>query len=203
MKRFFVALSAVLFCCALGSTQVVAAEGGLKIATMDLKKVLEFSKAGQAAQVTVKQKFEEYQAKLGKKEESLLALKDEIDKKGSVWSEEVRNQKKKEFQRGVQDLDEESKTANADMKDFERKQIEPLLKMLETIIADYGKAQGYSVILDATRGVVYEDESLDISAKLGAELDKRHAAGEVKAEGGEAVPAAKPAAKANKGEAKR
>ena len=116
-----------------------------------------------------------------------------------MWSEEVRNQKEREFKRGVQDLDEESKDASNDMKDFERKQVEPILKELEGIIDEYGKAQGLAVILDTTRGIVYQDESLDISAKIAAELDKRHPADEAKADS----EAGKPAGKAAKGDAKR
>lgn len=200
MKRFFVVLFAALLCGALGAGASVAAEAGMKMATMDLKKVLELSKTGQMVQATVKQKYEEYQAKLGKKEEAMLALKDEIEKKRSVWSEDVRNQKERDFKRGVQDLDEESKYANNDMKDFERKQIEPILKELEGIIDEYGKAQGLAVILDTTRGIVYQDASLDISAVIAAELDKRHPAGEAKAD----VPEAKPVAvKPAKADAKR
>lgn len=208
MKRFTVVFLAALIMGALGTGAAVAAEGAMKIATMDLKKVLELSKTGQVVQGTVKQKYEEYQAKLGKKEEAMLALKEEIEKKRSVWSEDVRNQKERDFKRGVQDLDEESKYANNDMKDFEKKQIEPLLKELEGIIDDYGKAQGLAVILDITRGVVYQDPSLDISAMIAAELDKRHPAGEAKAPAADTTAeaknaAAKPPAKTVKAEAKR
>lgn len=198
MKRFFVVLLAGLICGVVGAGVAVAAEGGMKIATMDLKKVLELSKTGQAVQAMVKHKYEEYQAKLSKKEEAMLALKEEIEKKRSVWSEDVRNQKERDFKRGVQDLDEESKYANNDMKDFERKQIEPILKELEGIIDEYGKAQGLAVILDTTRGIVYQDESLDVSAKIAAELDKRHPADEAKAEA-----AGKAAGKPVKSDAKR
>lgn len=213
MKNIVAVVFASLICGAAFVLPVFAGEGATKIATMDLKKVLEASKVGQVAQATVRQKFEEYQAKLSKKEEVLLALKDDIEKKRTVWSEDVRNQKERDFKRGVQDLDEESKYANNDMKDFEKKQIEPLLKELDGIITEYGKAQGLAVILDTTRGVVYQDETLDISAKIAAELDKRHVVSEVKTESGdvkaeaktaEAKPvAAKPVAKVGKADAKR
>lgn len=199
MKRFFVVLLAGLICGALGTGVAVAAEGTMKIATMDLKKVLEISKTGQVVQAAVKQKFAEYQVKLQKKEDALRALKDEIVAKEKVWSEEVLNQKDREFKRGAQNLEEESKDASNDMKLFERKQVEPILKELEGIINDYGKAQGLAVILDTTRGIVYQDEALDISAKIAAELDKRHPADEVKADS-ETV---KPGGKAAKGDAKR
>ncbi|NTV15039.1 MAG: OmpH family outer membrane protein [Desulfobulbaceae bacterium] len=208
MKNFAAVVFASLICGATFVLPAFAGEGAIKIATMDLKKVLEVSRVGQVAQATVKQKYEEYQAKLSKKEEVLLALKDDIEKKRTVWSEDVRNQKEREFKRGVQDLDEESKYANNDMKDFEKKQIEPLLKELDGIIGEYGKAQGLAVILDTTRGVVYQDEALDISAKIAAELDKRHVDSEAKPEAADAKAEAKPAAakvaaKANKTDAKR
>lgn len=205
MKRFFVVILAGLISGVLGVGAAVATEGGMKIATMDLKKVLELSKTGQLVQATVKQKYEEYQAKLGKKEEAMLTLKEEIEKKRSVWSEDVRNQKERDFKRGVQDLDEESKYANNDMKDFERKQIEPILKELEGIIDEYGKAQGLAVIMDTTRGIVYQDANLDISAIIAAELDKRHPAGEVKVDSPEVKPveAKSLAVKPAKADAKR
>jgi len=203
MKSFTAVLFAGLICGAAFVAPALADEGLTKIATMDLKKVLESSKAGQTAQATVRQKYEEYQAKLSKKEEALLALKDEIEKKRTVWSEDVRNQKERDFKRGVQDLDEESKYANNDMKDFEKKQIEPLLKELDGIISEYGKSQGLAVILDTTRGVVYQDETLDISAKIAVELDKRHVASEVKPDTAEAKPEVKAEEKAEvKAEAK-
>jgi len=211
MKKITTVLLTGLICGAAFVLPALANDGATKIATMDLKKVLEASKVGQAAQATVKQKYEEYQAKLSKKEEALLALKDDIEKKKTVWSEDVRNQKERDFKRGVQDLDEESKYANNDMKDFEKKQIEPLLKELDGIIDTYGKAQGLAVILDITRGVVYQDESLDVSTKIAAELDKRHVAVEAKQETGEAKadaaadakPAAAKPAKSAKADAKR
>lgn len=204
MKRFFVVFLAALICGPLGNA--VAAEGGIKIATMDLKKVLELSKTGQAVKATLNQKYEEYQAKLGKKEETLLALKDEIEKKRSVWSEDVRNQKERDFKRGVQDLDEESKDANNDMKNLEMKQFGPIVKELDGITAEYGKTQGLAVILDTARGgIVYRDESLDISATIAAELDKRHVADEAKGDSPESPSGAvKPVAKAaGKGDVKR
>ena len=123
----------------------------------------------------VKAKFEEYQAKLRKEEESLMVMKDEIDKKGSVWSEETRINKQREFERRVKALEDESKYATNDMKEFEKKKVEPILKELESIIDDFGKEQGYSLIMDSGRGVIFANEALDISASVAAELDKRKA----------------------------
>ena len=177
MRKINALIGAVLFSIVALGSLASAADTGARIATMDLKKVLELSKTGQVVQATVKQKYDEYQTKLNKKEKDLVALKEEIDNKRSVWSEDVLSKKERDFKRGVQDLEEESKYANSDMKDFERKQVEPILKELEKIIDEYGKARGLSVILDTTRGILYQDDSLDISPAIAAELDKRHVDG--------------------------
>jgi outer membrane protein len=175
MKNFFVMF--LVFLCAgiILTTSAVAAENGFKLATMDLKKVLEASAVGQVVQASVKKKYDEYQAKLSKKEEELVALQGEIEKKRTVWSEDVLNQKDRELKRGIQDLQTDTKYADNDMQEFQKKQVGPILQELEGIIDEYGKSHGISVILDTTRGILYQDEALDISAEIAAELDKKHA----------------------------
>jgi outer membrane protein len=152
----------------------ICKDGAVKIGVMNLQKVLAISNTGLAVKDAVTKKFEGYQAKLRKEEESLMTLKDEIEKKAAVWSEDVKITKEREFKRRVQDLEDESAYASNDMKEYEKGQVEPLLKELEKIIDETGKAGGYTLILDTSKGVLYQDEAIDISADLAAELDKRH-----------------------------
>jgi outer membrane protein len=152
----------------------ICKDNTVKIGVMNLQKVLAISKTGLAVKAAVTKKFDGYQTKLRKEEESLMGLKDEIEKKGAVWSEDVKIRKEREFKRRVQDLEDESTYASNDMKEFEKNQVEPLLKELETIIDELGKAGGYTLIFDTSKGVLYQDEAIDISADLAAELDKRH-----------------------------
>jgi Skp family chaperone for outer membrane proteins len=162
------------------SSQPVSAQDAVKIGTMNLQKILAISETGQAARKSVNEKLEGYQKKLRKQEEAIIALKEEIEKKAGVWSGDVKTKKEREFRRLAQALEEESEYAANDIKGFEQQQVEPILKQLEEIIVEYGKSKGYSLILDISKGVLYEDESLDISEKLAAELDKRAAAGTTK-----------------------
>ncbi|MBU0674772.1 MAG: OmpH family outer membrane protein [Proteobacteria bacterium] len=155
---------------------VQAGEQTQKIATVNVQKVVELSKVGQEARAVVEKKYAEYQEKLKKEEDELLILKEEIEKKSSIWSEEVRSRKEREFKRRVQDLEQESKYATNDMKEIEKLNISPILKVLESVIDDLGKAGGYTLILDSRTGVLYQDNVMDISALLAEELDKRSAA---------------------------
>lgn len=154
--------------------QAVAKEAKVTIATMNLQKVIAISKVGLAAKNAVTQKFDGYQKEISKEEKSLLSLKDEIEKKGSAWSDKVRIQKEREYTRRVQDLQEDSQLASKEMKSFENEKVGPILDELEKIIEEFGKKKGYTLILDTSKGVLYQDESIDISKELAAELDKRH-----------------------------
>jgi len=168
-------LASICFCLTVIflSFHPALAQDSVKIGTMNLQKVLAVSKTGQAARASVKNKFEQYQSKLLKQQEAVMALKEELDKKSAVWSDDVKTDKQRELKRLAQALEDDSKYAENDMKDYEQGQVEPILKELEKIIIDYGKNNGYSLILDISKGVLYDDESLDVSEEIAAELDKR------------------------------
>jgi Skp family chaperone for outer membrane proteins len=121
MKIYIIMFLAFLCAAVTPNTSALAAEGGVKIATMDLKKVLEVSTIGQVVQAKVKKKYDEYQATLSKKEEELVALQGEIEKKRTVWSEDVLNQKDRELKRGIQDLQTDTKYADNDMQEYQKK----------------------------------------------------------------------------------
>jgi outer membrane protein len=174
MQQKFSTIPYVCLALLLFLAQPVLAGDTAKIGTMNLQKVLAISKTGQAVKSSVTKKFDAYQKKLRQQEESLVALKEEIEKKSSAWSEAIKTKKEREFKRRVQDLEEESQYAANDMKEFEQQQVGPILKELEAIIDKYGKEKGYSLILDTSRGVLYQDESIDVSGDLAVELDKLH-----------------------------
>ncbi|MEZ0344310.1 MAG: OmpH family outer membrane protein, partial [Caldimicrobium sp.] len=66
---------------------------GVKIGVIDIKRVINVSKYGQEVMEKLQKKYEELQAKLEAKTKELEALKDEIEKKGQLWSQEVREKK--------------------------------------------------------------------------------------------------------------
>lgn len=174
MKRNIWTLFAICLITVALQVGPVSAGETVKIGTMNLQKVLSISKTGQAVKDSVTQKFESYQKELSLQEETLMSLKEELDKKSAVWSDEVKTNKEREFKRLVKNLEEESKYATNDMKEYEKEQVAPLLRELENIIDVYGKENNYSLILDTSKGVLFQAESIDISGVLAVELDKLH-----------------------------
>lgn len=164
--------------CTFGA--VSAAQAQVKVATISIQKILGNSKVAQEAQKTMQAEVDRLQAKFKTEEDALLALKGEIEKKSSVWSEEVRASKELEFKKKGRDYDLKKEDANLELQQLEKKVMDPILKELHDLIAEIGKKDGYTLILENTMkglrnrtGLLYADEGLDISDLIQKELDAR------------------------------
>lgn len=161
----------------LGSLLIVAVVGinsqaaDAKIGVIDMKKVLSASTAGQKAQSVVEEKMKALQGTLKKDETDLVALKNEIEKKGSAWTDAVRQEKTKAFQKKGQAFQEKQEKANLELKKVREDNINPILKKLEEIVEKVAKNDGYSLVMPRNV-VLYASDTTDISDKVTAELNK-------------------------------
>ena len=162
----------------IGSLLIVAvisinsqAADATKIGVIDMKKVLSASTAGQKATGIVEEKMKSLQGTLKKDENDLVALKNEMDKKGSAWSDAVKQEKGKAFQKKGQEFQEKQDKANLELKKVREDNVNPILKKLEEIVEKVAKNDGYSIILPRNV-VLYSSETTDISDKITSELNK-------------------------------
>ena len=158
-----------VFSCA---TLVAADAGAVKIGIMNVQKVLVESAAGQKAKAKFEKKGKELEAQFTGEQAEIVELQKEIEKKGSVWSKDKKDEMVTEFNKKRRDLQTKSEDAREEMKKLQDKELEPILKALETIVDDFGEDNGFSVILDSKNGVIYFDDALDVSDALIAELNK-------------------------------
>jgi outer membrane protein len=163
---------------AVSSAQAAKEQG--KVGTISVQEILGESKVGRKAQETLQAKVDEYQKKFSAEEQQIQALGQEIEKKSSVWSEAVRSERERDYQRRVRELQLKSEDARFDLQQFEKQIMEPILMELHAIIAEFGKKNGYTLILENTRkgllsrsGLLYADDSLDLSDQMRKELDSR------------------------------
>ncbi|OGR00693.1 MAG: hypothetical protein A2505_00990 [Deltaproteobacteria bacterium RIFOXYD12_FULL_55_16] len=151
-----------------------------KIATISVQKILGSSKSALEAQKVLQAEVDKFQAKFKVEEDALAAMKSELEKKGSVWSDEIRVEKEREYQKKLRDYGLKTEDAKLEIQQLEKKHMEPILKQLNDVIAEIGKKNGYSLILENTMkglrtrtGLLYADEALDISDQAQKELDNR------------------------------
>ena len=100
-------------------------------------------------------------------------LQQEIEKKSSAWSKEKKGEKIRELQLGQREMQIKSEDAKMELKQLQDKELEPILKMLQTVVSSYGEKNGFSVILDSKVAVLYADSSIEVSEDVKKELDKR------------------------------
>lgn len=152
----------------------------LKIGTISLQKIIQDSKAGQEAQKTIQGKAQELKDKLQGDQDELEGMRAEIEKKNSIWSADIKEEKEREYQKKLRAFQVKSEDAQYEMKQLEAKVMGPILKELHEAIARVGKGSGYTIILENSRkglqsqiGLMYADDSLDISDMVLKELDKK------------------------------
>ena len=167
-----VALWAGMIC--LGSTNAIAAEK--KTVTVNIQEVLLGSSAGQGAKTVLEEKVAEFQQKFQAEQEGVDAMRAEIEKKSSVWSQQVREEKERDYQKKVRELQLKSEDAQFELQQLEKQVMEPVLQELQKVIADMGEKNGYAMIIDSRAGLLYVDKTLDISELVKQELDSRQQA---------------------------
>lgn len=136
-----------------------------KVGFINMQKVLARSNAGQKAQKALEKKMKELKASFKKEEDALLALKKEIEKKSSVWSDEKKQEKAIEFQKKRRDLGAKQEDANLELKRLREKYVGPILKKLEVVIQEVAKKEGYTMIFPRS-AIVYASDSADLTNEI-------------------------------------
>ena len=182
MKKSLFAIMATCFLLfvAVPSTQVFAAPAKLKVATISIQKVLATSQIARQAQAQVQTEVQKLQSKFKSVEDELTALKSDIEKKSSVWSDDVRTEKERDYKKKMREYGLKTEDAKFEVQQLEKKVMEPILKVLNDVVADLGKKEGYNMILENTMkglrnrtGLLYADDTLDISEMVQKEVDAR------------------------------
>ena len=155
------------------NSQAVAAENSKQIVTVNIQDVLLGSVAGQGVKKVLEEKVGAYQNKFQQEQEEVDALRAEIEKKSSVWSQEVREEKERDYQKRVREMQLKSEDAQFELQQLEKQVMSPVLNELQKVIKEVGEKNGYALILDSRAGLLYVDSSLDISDIVRKELDAR------------------------------
>lgn len=168
----------LLTCCLVCLNIAVLAPGKAnaaetKIGVMNVQKVISNSKIGQEIKGKLEEKMKDLRQAFKADEEELVALQQEIEKKSSVWSKEIKAEKIRDLQKMQRELKAKTDDANFEMKQLQNKEFEPVFKKLDSVVGDYAKKKGYSIILDDMRsGVLFVDSSIDLTDIIVEELNK-------------------------------
>ena len=152
-----VALVAVLFLC----VDVQAAE--VKIGMFNIQTILAQSARGQAIKQKIEGRAKELEAQFKPEQNALIAMRQDIDKKSSAWSEEVKADKIREFQKRQREFQVKADDARFDLKQMEGKEMEPFMKALQDAVARIGKEGNYTMIVETRSPFEYFSPSINLS----------------------------------------
>ncbi len=179
-RVWLTAVSISLFLFASMAFEAAATENEVKIATISLQQVLSSSSSAQAAKKQLEAKLTELNEKIQAEQQKQEGMRAEIEKKSSVWSNEVKQQKEREFLKGERNIKILSEDAKVEFTDYEKGVMNPILIELHKAIAEVGKKNGYTLVfeystrgLESKSGLLYADEALDISTQVSEALEKR------------------------------
>ncbi|MEW6219380.1 MAG: OmpH family outer membrane protein [Thermodesulfobacteriota bacterium] len=165
-------LLAVALIAVLGTVDKAPA-ADLKIGTVDVQKILDESSAGQEAHKALEAKRDSLRASLETEQGTLEKLKDEIEKQKSVWSEEARLEKERAFQKRLAEFKMKNDDAAFELETLRKKLVEPMFTELRADVAKVAKAQGFHLIFDIRGGLLFADDSFDVSTQVRKALDER------------------------------
>ncbi|RMG58067.1 MAG: OmpH family outer membrane protein [Deltaproteobacteria bacterium] len=170
--RKWVVLSALIAIVVFVVTSVRAEE--LRIAVIDVNRVLNECAEGKAAKEKMKDRYKELQSKLEKEQDKLKKFKEEIDKNKIVLGEEKVKEKEAEFRKKMEEFRKLVAESEKEMRDRESTYTKEILKKIRKKVDAYVKENGIDLVLDVSGGVVYAKDSLDISDKIKEILDREY-----------------------------
>jgi outer membrane protein len=142
-----------------------------KIGFINLKQVMENSKAGKKAAEEMKAFVDKKKPAVNAMENELKKMKDELEKQGALMTPAARSDKEIAYQRKLRDyqnlVDDTNKELQKRDQEYGAKMISEIAKVVRAI----GEKEKYSAIIDMMQALYY-DKELDITNKVIEEYNK-------------------------------
>jgi outer membrane protein len=172
------------FFTALLAAVSLAGAADLKVAVVDMVRVLKVYPEKKAADELLSKQVEEYEAEqkgmvadLEKAKKEFEALRD--DAKNKAFSQEVRDKKSEEAETKFGELREKDRKIRETMAERQKQLSDErmrvgkrILTKLREIVGEYAKKQGYTLVIDSSGSdsgvgsVVYHAEKMDITEEI-------------------------------------
>jgi len=148
----------------------VLAQAADKIGVVSAQDVFMNSEAGKRADQDLKNKFMAKQQELTREGDSIKQAAADLDKKAGVMSAEARQKEQSALQTRFNKLRDDQNTATESMVQEKNRIVEPLMKLLDQVVSDYAKKNGYSVIV-AREATLFAASGTDVTAEISKAFD--------------------------------
>ncbi|MFW5487416.1 MAG: OmpH family outer membrane protein [Desulfovibrio sp.] len=144
----------------------------VKIAVLNMQKIIETSEPGKQAMQELKAKFSQVQKDLEAQKNKIEGMRDELQKQSLVLSQEAKQSKEFEMRRMVRDFQDSYQNYQRKMGLEQKKISEPILKALVDVVKAYATKNGYTLVIDKNNsGLLYTADSVEKTNEVIVELN--------------------------------
>ena len=161
--RAWFAAAAVAAATMFGAT---AFAEGLKVAVIDVNRVLNESEAGKDAKKKMEARYEELKKKIDAKNDEAKKLKDELDKQKILLGKEKLKEREDALKTKVDELRQLTQESEKEMQGRQGEMTREILKVIETRLDKFIADEKIDLVLEKSAGVIHANPSLDITAKV-------------------------------------
>ena len=146
----------------------------IKVGVFDADRAVSSTKEGRAAREELDRKVRAAQAQLAPLGERYEEMRNELEAKKFVLSEEARFQKQLDLAELRNQIENKQKEMEGQLKVDHERLLAPLRQKLTEIVEEFGRDEGFSIILlRNTPYVAYAREALDITDQIIERIDKK------------------------------
>jgi len=147
------------------SASLGAAQERIRIGFVDIQRVIGESQAGKRAKDRFQAQIKKAEADVIKERQDLERLRADLDKKGPLLKDEERRNMEADFQKRSVNLQRTIGDYQQDLRQKENEMMAEILKELEGVVNDLGKAEKFTVILERSQ-ILYSDQGTDITTRV-------------------------------------
>ncbi len=147
------------------SGSVAFAQERIKIGFIDIQKVISESQPGKRASDRLQAQIKKAEGDVVKERQDLEKLRADIEKKGPLLKDEERRNLEADYQRRSVTLQRAMSDYQQDLQQKRNEMMSDILKDLEQIVNEIGKADKFTLILERSQ-ILYSDQGIDITSKV-------------------------------------
>lgn len=147
------------------SASIGAAQDRVRIGFVDIQRVIAESQAGKNAKERFQAQIKKAETDVQRERQDLERMRADLDKKGPLLKNEERRNMEADFQKRSVSLQRTMGDYQQDLRQKENEMMAEILKELEGVVNELGKAEKFTVILERSQ-ILYSDQSTDITTKV-------------------------------------
>lgn len=168
-RMSLMALALILFTAALPGQ----AHAEVKIGVVNFEKVVKGSEYWKQAKAKVEDKYKDESEAIEREYKELQKLGEELKRQSLALSREAKEDKQLEFTRKRRDFEDHRRAFARKLQTDQKKAQDEILQLLFEVTQEFGKKNGYTVIMDRAMGmVVYSDDAVEVTNDILVELNR-------------------------------